>query len=163
MVTALYPGSFDPFHLGHLHVVEQAAPIFDEVIVGVLGNPRKLSGLFAIPERVRLASAATAHLPNVRCLHSESLTVDVARTHGAGFIIRSGHKEGRHEMTMAAMNEYMSGVQTLFAAADPTRRLISSSLVRELVSRGETDAAARLVPAPVGEALLGLGHVGTPS
>jgi pantetheine-phosphate adenylyltransferase len=163
VATALYPGSFDPFHLGHLDVVEQAARIFDEVIIGVLDNPRKPSGLFAIPERVQLASAATAHLPNVRCTHSDKLTIDVARSEGAAFVIRSGHKEGRHEVTMATMNQHMSGIQTLFVVADPTRRLTSASLVRDLVSRGETLAAARLVPPNVGQALLNLVGVSTSS
>jgi pantetheine-phosphate adenylyltransferase len=153
-VTAvLYPGSFDPFHLGHLNVVEQAAGIFDEVIVGVLGNPRKRSGLFAIADRVRLAEAATEHLRNVRCVWSKGLTIDLARREGADFLVRSGHKESGDESTMAAMNERMSGIRTVFAAADPGTRTISSGRVRDLMARGVTDAAVQLVPPVVGHVL----------
>ena len=156
VATALYPGSFDPFHLGHLNVVEQVARIFDEVVVGVLGNPRKPSGLFTLDDRVRLVEAATAHLTNVRCVSSDKLTIDMAACEGAVVLVRSGHKDARHESTMAATNEQMSGIQTLFAAADPNLRTISSSLVRDLMSRGHTGDAARLVPPPVGRALEGL-------
>jgi pantetheine-phosphate adenylyltransferase len=153
MTAVLYPGSFDPFHLGHLHVVEQAAAVFDEVIVGVLGNPRKQSGLLAIADRVRLAKAATGHLRNVRCVWSEGLTIDLVRSEGADFLVRSGHKESGDEWTMAAMNERMSGIRTVFAAADPSTRTISSGRVRDLISRGDTDAAVQLVPAVIGHVL----------
>ena len=154
MTAVLYPGSFDPFHLGHLNIVEQAAGIFDEVIVGVLGNPRKQSGLFAITDRVRLAEAATGHLPNVRCVASTGLTTDMARREGADFVVRSGHKESGDERTMAAMNQRMAGIRTVFVAAEPGKRTISSSLVRALMSRGDSDAAVRLVPPAVGAALV---------
>ena len=153
MTAVLYPGSFDPFHLGHLNVVEQAAGIFDEVIVGVMGNPRKQSGLFAIADRVRMAEAATGHLRNVRCVWSSGLTIDLARGEGADFLVRSGHKESGDERTMAAMNERMSGIRTVFAAADPSTRTISSGRVRDLMSRGDTAAAVQLVPLVVGHVL----------
>ena len=158
VATALYPGSFDPFHLGHLHVVEQVAGWFDEVVVGVLGNPRKSSGLFTLEQRVGLAEATTAHLPNVRSVSSDKLTIELARCEGAVVLVRCGHKEARHESTMAAMNERMSGIPTLFTVAHPSARAISSSLVRDLMSRGQTKAAARLVPPAVGQALEELAH-----
>jgi pantetheine-phosphate adenylyltransferase len=153
VTTALYPGSFDPLHLGHVHVVEQAAGIFDEVVVAVLGNAGKHSGLLAMSDRVRLAKAAFARLGNVRCIGSDGFTVDVARREGAQFIIRSAHKDLAHEHAMAGTNNMMSGIRTVFAKADPTTAAISSTLVRDLVARGEIDRAVHLVPHPVGEAL----------
>ena len=52
MTTVLYPGSFDPFHLGHLDVIEQSVALFGEVVVGVMHNPTKPSGMFTLDERV---------------------------------------------------------------------------------------------------------------
>ena len=153
MPSALYPGSFDPFHLGHLSVVEQAAAIFDEVVVAVLGNSRKQSGLLPIPDRVRLARHATAHLSNVRCVSSSALTVDLARIEDVEFLVRSGHKEAGHEGTMAVMNQRLSGIRTVFAAPEARTRAISSSLVRDLIARGNIHAAIELVPPQVGRAL----------
>jgi pantetheine-phosphate adenylyltransferase len=154
VTVALYPGSFDPFHLGHLSVVEQAAGAFDEVVVAVLGNPRKESGLFAIAERVRLVDEATAHLPSVRCIASETLAVEVAHQVDASVLIRSAHKERGHERTMSATNRALSGIRTVFIAPDPETRAISSSLVRCLIADGALDAAAALLPPAIRAAVL---------
>jgi len=152
-VLALYPGSFDPFHLGHLAVVEQVAPGFDVVVVAVVGNPQKASGMFQIPQRVRMAEVATAHLSNVRCVAYQGLTVDLLRAEGADVVIRCAHKDTGSERSMAAMNEVTAGVRTFFAVPDPAVRGISSSLVRELLSTGELAAAMHLVPAATHAAL----------
>jgi pantetheine-phosphate adenylyltransferase len=153
VTTALYPGSFDPLHLGHLAVVEQAARSFDHVVVAVLGNPQKRSGMFPIPERIRLAEAATAHLSNVRCVGHHGLTVDVARAEHADVLVRSAHKDAAQEWSMAAMNETMSGIPTFFATPDSTTRAISASLVRLLVTSGKYEAARQLVPDAVRRAI----------
>ena len=152
-MLALYPGSFDPFHLGHLAVVEQVAPGFDVVVVAVVGNPQKASGMFQIPQRVRMAEVATAHLSNVRCVAYQGLTVDLLRAEGADVVIRCAHKDSGSERSMAAMNEVTAGVRTFFAVPDPAVRGISSSLVRELLSTGELAAAMHLVPAATHAAL----------
>lgn len=146
-MLALYPGSFDPFHLGHLAVVEEAAHTFDEVIVAVVGNPEKPSGLLPIPDRIQLTRMATGHLDNVSCLGYHGLTVDLVRAVGAEVLIRCAHKDTGTERSMAAMNEAAAGVATFFATPDPGVRIISSSLIRSLVTSGETHAAMQLVPA----------------
>lgn len=151
MARALYAGSFDPLHLGHLSVIERTAGVFDEVIVAVLGNPAKRSGLFAIAERVRMIEAATAHLANVRCKTHQGLAVDAASAEHADVLVRSAHKDTGHERSMAAMNESMSGIGTCFAMPDAATSGISSSLVRELLTKGKREAALRLVPPAVGE------------
>ena len=145
-MLALYPGSFDPFQLGHLAVVEEAAHTFDEVIVAVIGNPEKPSGLLPIPERIHLARMATGHLDNVRSLGYHGLTVDLVRAEGVEVLIRCAHKDSGDERSMAAMNEAAAGVATFFATPDPGVRIISSSLIRGLVTSGETQAAMQLVP-----------------
>ena len=153
MTTALYAGSFDPLHLGHLAVVEHAARAFDEVILAVLGNPEKASGMFAIPERIRIAELATAHLRNVRCLGYDGLTIDLARAEHAEVLVRSAHKDAGHERSMAAMNETMSSISTFFVTPDPTTFNISSSVVRALITHGKFDAALQLVPEPARTAI----------
>ena len=65
MTTVLYPGSFDPFHLGHLDVVEQAVALFGRVVVAVMHNPEKPSGLFSTEQRVEMAVEALANVPSV--------------------------------------------------------------------------------------------------
>jgi pantetheine-phosphate adenylyltransferase len=158
VTTALYPGSFDPFHAGHLAVVEQAAAIFDVVAVAVLGNPTKPTGMFTISERLEIVEAATRHLDNVSCVAYDGLTVDLARREQAEVLIRSGHKDMRAERAMAATNDQLGGVRTVFVAADATTRNISSSLIRSLIRGGDHAAAARLMPPVVVPLVLGPAH-----
>ena len=147
MAMALFPGSFDPFHLGHLWIVEWAAGNYDEVVVGVLGNPDKPSGMFSPDERVRLASLATEHLQNVRCLAFHGLTGSLAQEQHADVIVRSAHKEADTERLLAVINRFMSrGVPTRFAPSNPLLEGISSSTVRDLIESGDTDGALELVP-----------------
>jgi pantetheine-phosphate adenylyltransferase len=149
VTTALYSGSFDPVHLGHLSVIEAAARAFDGVVVVALGNPAKTTGLLSVPDRVALLEQSTAHLGIVTCTSHHGLTVDAARIHGASVIVRSAHKEQANELVMAATNRIVGGIDTWFVPGDPSTGWISSSLVRSLLDRGEVDQACDLVPAPV--------------
>jgi nitrilase len=147
MTTAVFPGSFDPFHLGHLAVVEWAAAAHDDVVIGILGNPEKRTGMFAPDVRLRLISLATAHLDNVRCVAFDGLTGDLARQSGASVIVRSAHKEADLERSLAVFNKFMSGgTPTEFAPPDPATEHISSTRLRRLLLTGETDAAVAMVP-----------------
>jgi pantetheine-phosphate adenylyltransferase len=154
MTTALYAGSFDPVHLGHLSIIERAARAFDEVVVAVLGNPNKRSGLFTIEERVGLITEATSHLVGVRVVAHHGLTVDVAAAVGASVLVRSAHKDHSDELTMAATNERMTGVLTAFIPADPATAWISSTIVRRAVADGRLDDVGPLVPACVQQHLV---------
>ena len=156
MPSALYGGSFDPVHLGHLSVVELAAEAFDAVHVVILANADKSSGMFTRGERARLVAASTTHLPNVRVHEYHGLIVDAAEELGADVLVRSVHKEGRHEQSMAAINETLTGIQTLFVMPDPRTSWISSSMVRELATAGRIDDLATMVPPPVYAALSGM-------
>jgi nitrilase len=150
VVIALFPGSFDPFHLGHLAIVEWAAGTYDEVVVAVGSNPEKPGGLFTPQARLRLASLATQHLGNVRCVAFQGITGAVANEHNAGVIIRSAHKEADLERSLAVLNKFMSGgIPTEFAPINLDTEAISSTKVRELLIAGDIGAAASLVPPPV--------------
>ncbi|GAB3747766.1 pantetheine-phosphate adenylyltransferase [Yimella radicis] len=146
---AVSPGSFDPITVGHLDVIIRAAELFDEVVVAVVYNPDK-NGTFTPEERVRLIEESVAHLPNVRAqAFGNRLVVDVCRELDAGVMIK-GLRNGTdfaYEMPMAQMNTEMTGVETLFVAADPSVSHYSSSLVRVCAQHG-ADVSA-MVPPPV--------------
>lgn len=153
MATALYPGSFDPVHLGHFSVIERAAAIFERVVVAVVGNPDKPSGMFDIATRIELIRAATAHMETVSCVGHHGLTVEAARLIDNPIIVRTGHKDASDEWSMLAMNQLMTGVRTSFVPPDPAVTHLSSSLVRELLASGRVTDACRLVPPAVAVAL----------
>lgn len=151
--VALYPGSFDPFTVGHLDIVQRLSPLYDEVVVAVLSNPKKTPYL---PEeaRVRSIEESVKGLSNVRVLCSAGATVDVARQVGACTMIRGLRSvtDFEYETTLAAGYHYMAPeIETLFLLAKPEHGYISSSLVREIHALGGDVSA--LVPAPVLSAL----------
>jgi pantetheine-phosphate adenylyltransferase len=153
-MKALYGGSFDPMHLGHLSVVERAAESFDAVAVVVLANPQKAAGMFTRRQRAQLVAASTRHLPNVSVHEYHGLTVDAAEELGADVLLRSAHKEGQHEQSMAATNQALTGIRTSFVMPDVRTAWISSSMVRQLVAGGRhLDDLATMVPTPVHAAL----------
>jgi pantetheine-phosphate adenylyltransferase len=151
--VALFAGSFDPIHLGHLGLIERAAPLHDELIVGVLANPDKPAGLFEPAERVRLIEGAVAHLEGVRVVQFHGLTTDLARREGATVLVRAAHKEMAFERSMAATNELLAGIPTTLVPGDPTTVAISATVVRTLVANGHLGPAQDLVPAVVKAAL----------
>jgi pantetheine-phosphate adenylyltransferase len=153
VATALYAGSFDPVHLGHVNKIEQAARCFERVVVGVMTNPRKRPGMFTATDRLRLLREATNHLANVTATSFDGLTVDLARMVGADVLVRAAHKEGRSEYQMAAINYEVGAIRTVFFPASPNTVAVSSSIIRTLTLTGRLDAARHLVPPGVGHAL----------
>lgn len=134
MTRALYPGTFDPFHRGHLDVVERAAGLFDEVLVGVLQNPDK-DPLFDAKDRARLITEATVHLANVRALTFQGLTVECAQRLGARVILRGLRAvlDYDYEAQMALMNRQLApDVETVFMLTSSQTAYYSSSLIRQL-------------------------------
>ena len=147
MARAVCPGSFDPVTLGHVDVVTRAAALFDEVVVAVAINPAK-QGLFSVDERRELLAGCFADLPGVRVDAFGGLLVDYCQEQGAAALVK-GLRSGTdyaYELPMALMNRHLSGVETVFLAADPAHTYVSSSLVKE-VARGGGDVSAFLTPA----------------
>lgn len=148
-LTALYPGSFDPFHLGHLDVVEQSVELFGNVVVAAMHNPGKPSGVIDLDTRVALIRESVAHLPTVRVEAHPGLAVDAARAVGADFIVKGLRTSGDFEVEqqMAHTNHSVSGVRTVFLPARPDLVFISSRFIREIAQFGGN--VEHLVPAPV--------------
>ncbi|MBN8587188.1 MAG: pantetheine-phosphate adenylyltransferase [Rhodothermia bacterium] len=131
---ALYAGSFDPFTLGHLDVLEQALKVFDKVCVTVAVNSTKTS-LFTSEERCRLIQAATSHLQGVEVNIFEGLLVDHAIRLGATALIRGIRQmsDFDYEFRMAVANRRLSPeIVTVVLIPDPSHLVTSSSLVREI-------------------------------
>lgn len=143
------PGSYDPFTVGHLDIVQRAAALYDEVVVAVLYNPAKL-GTFEPAERVALIEQATAGLPEVRAaLFGDRLVVDVCRELDAAVLVKGVRSAAdyTYELPMAQMNREMTGVETVFLPGDPRFAHYSSSLIRLIAAKG-ADVSA-MVPPPV--------------
>jgi len=149
VTTVLFPGSFDPFHNGHLEVVERAGQLFDEVVVATLRNPQKAEPLFSLEEREEMLRDSLAHLANVRMVSVATLVVNVARDIGATAIIRGlrAVSDFENELQMAQMNRQLSGIDTLFIPTSSTTSFVASRLLRE-VARYGGDVSA-FVPKPV--------------
>lgn len=139
---AITPGTFDPITNGHLDVITRAAQIFDEVIVAVAVSEKK-KPLFCLDERVRLAQAATKHLPNVSVLPFENLIVDFAREQGATALVKGlrAVTDFEYEFQMTALNYKLNPeVETIFIMSPPQYMYLSSSIVREIASmHGDVD------------------------
>ena len=153
MTVALVPGSFDPFHNGHLEVVERAAGLFDEVVVAVLRNPQKAEPLFSLVEREEMLREAVEHLRNTRIVSVSTLVVEVARDVGASAIVKGlrAVSDFENELQMAQMNRQLSGIETLFIPTSSTSSFVASRLLRE-VARYGGDVSA-FVPKVVGARL----------
>lgn len=150
-LTALYPGSFDPFHVGHLDVVEQAVELFGAVIVAAMHNPGKPSGVIDLATRVRLVSACVAHLPSVRVEAFPGLAVDAARELGADFIVKGLRSASDFdvEQQMAHTNHSVSGIRTVYVPARPDVSFVSSRFIREIGAHG--GSVGHMVPAVVAD------------
>lgn len=153
LTTALYPGSFDPFHNGHLEIVERAARLFDRVVVAAMRNPQKGEPLFDLEERKAMLEESIAHLPNVEITSLSKLVVDVAREVGASIIVKGlrAVSDFENELQMAQMNQALSGLDTLFIPTASSHSFLASRLIRE-VNRFGGDVTS-MVPPPVARRL----------
>jgi pantetheine-phosphate adenylyltransferase len=151
--TALFPGSFDPLHNGHVDIVEIASRCFDSVVIAAIRNPGKAAGLFSLPERQDMIMESLGHLGNVRVVAMKTLTVTVARDEGADVIVKGLRvaSDFEFELQQAQMNKAISdgGIQTLFIPCGSSNSFIASSLVRQIAQLGGVDRVEQFVPQPV--------------
>lgn len=150
---AVYPGVFDPVHMGHLDIIQRGSRIFDRLIVGVGINPDK-QPFFSLKERVRLLQLVSKPFPNVEIKPFTGLLVRFVREMGSGIMIRGLRtlSDMEYEFTMSLMNLNLDpGIETVFLMAKEEFSHLSSSLVRQIATL-EGDLS-KFLPAEVDEAL----------
>lgn len=138
MKIAVYPGSFDPVTNGHLDIIERSARLFDHLIVAVARNPNK-QALFGTEERMQMLREVTAHLVNVSVDSYEGLTINYAKSSGAGVLVRGlrAISDFENEFLMALMNRKLEpSIETIFMMTSNNYTFLSSSAVKEVVSMG---------------------------
>lgn len=138
MKVAIFPGSFDPFTVGHASIVERGLPMFDRIVIGVGVNDSKRS-LLTPEERVEAIRKLYEEEPRIKVVSYNDLTVDLVRREGAQFILRGlrSVKDFEYERDIAAMNNRLSGVETVLLFTEAHYSDISSSVVRELIAFGK--------------------------
>ena len=135
---AIFPGSFDPFTVGHASVVRRALPLFDKIIIGVGINENKRA-LFPVEKRVETIRRIYSREPRISVYSYDTLTTDFARKMGARFILRGlrSVRAFEYERDIAEMNSQITGIETVLLFTEHQYACISSSAIRELISYGK--------------------------
>ncbi len=138
----LFPGSFDPFTLGHADIVRRALEMFNGIVIAVGYNEQK-TGWMPVEERVAAIRKLYADEPRITVERYTGLTVDFAREHGIGIIIRGVRTvaDFEFEMQLADVNRQLTGIETILLPASPQLASLSSSIVRELAHFGHDISA----------------------
>ena len=142
MKKAIFPGTFDPFTIGHHSIVKRSLEFMDEVIIGIGINENKRC-LMPVEKRLESISKLYKDEPRVKALAYSGLTVDFAEEQGAGFIVRGIRtvKDFEYEEGIADINRKLSGIETIFLFTEPELTSVSSSVVRELLHYGKDVSA----------------------
>ena len=138
MRIAIFPGSFDPFTIGHASIVRRGLEMFDKIVIGVGYNANKRS--FLTPEeRVAAIEKVYASESRVKVVAYDDLTADLARREQARFVLRGirSVKDFEYERDIAGINHRLSGVETVLLFTEPHYADISSTIVRELLEFGK--------------------------
>ncbi len=138
MKRAIFPGSFDPFTIGHYDIVLRALQIFDEIIIGIGHNINKRNA-FPLEERINAIQTAFNSEPRVKVMPYDGLTVDFATEQQAQFILRGVRsiQDFEYERNIAEANKQLSGIETILLYTRPEYAHISSTLLRDLHSHGK--------------------------
>ena len=139
MITAIYPGTYDPVTLGHVDVIERAAAIFDRIVVGVVGSPRHKQPMFTLDERVEFLREALKELANVEVDVFSELVVDFARRWDAKVIVKGLRviSDFEWEFQMNQLNRHLAPeIETVYVMASPQVSFVSSSGVKEIAAFG---------------------------
>jgi pantetheine-phosphate adenylyltransferase len=150
MITAIYPGTYDPVTNGHVDVIERSAAIFDRLVVGVVSDPRHKQTMFSLNERVAFLRDVTATLGNVEVEEFKELVVDFAKRWDAKVIVKGLRviSDFEWEFQMNQLNRTLApDIETVYVMASPNVSFVSSSGVKEIAAFG--GKVDELVPAAV--------------
>ena len=139
---ALFPGTFDPFTLGHQSLVKRVLTCADAVVIAIGINEKKQT-YYTLEQRVSAIRALYAEEPRVKVITYSGLTVDVAQQEQASFILRGVRSvtDFEYEKAIADVNRQLTGIETLLLFTEPAYAHISSSVVRELLHFGKDVSA----------------------
>lgn len=132
---AIFPGSFDPYSMGHHDIVMRSLDLFDEVIIGIGYNSTKKNRYFDIDLMVEKIESVYTKIPGVKVIVYNELTSTLAKKHGAGFLIRGlrNTTDFEYENTISQMNRYLNeDLETVFLITSPQYAAISSTVIREV-------------------------------
>jgi len=146
---AVFPGSFDPFTIGHEGIVRRALSLFDEIIIAVGANALKKS-YYPLEVRKEMIGKVFKNEPRIRVDHYEGLTVDFCRNNGAGYLLRGLRTSAdfEFERAIAQINKMLtSEVESVFLLTIPEHTSINSTIIRDIIRSGGD--ASRFVPAAI--------------
>ncbi len=150
MITAVYPGSFDPVTLGHYDIIKRASKLFDKLVIGVLVNSSKKSPLFSMDERVIMLRDTVSSLGNVTVESFDGLLLDFVKKQDSHIIVRGLRAMGDFdiELQMAQSNRVVApDIDTVFLSTAAEYSYLSSSMVKEYAMYGAS--VEEFVPANV--------------
>lgn len=137
--TAMFPGTFDPFTIGHESIVKRALPMFDKIIIAIGYNSVKPEGLFPLEKRMEWINKIFKNEPKVSVEKYDCLTVDLCRKFNAKYILRGIRTSAdfEYERGIAQTNFYLAPeIETIFLLTTPELTPITSTLVREVIKYG---------------------------
>jgi len=146
---AVFPGSFDPFTIGHEAIVRRALSIFDEIIIAVGANAIKKC-YFPLKARKKMISRVFENEPRIKIDHYKGLTVDYCKKNGAKYILRGLRTAAdfEFERAIAQVNKVMAtGIETVFLLTIPEHSHINSTIVRDIICNGGD--ASQFVPSTI--------------
>ena len=136
--TALFPGSFDPFTVGHVDIIHRSLQLFDKMVIGVGHNSTKQT-MFTIEQRMQWIKDSLNDKPTIEVQSYNGLTVDFAKRIGAQFILRGlrTSTDFQFEKAIAQMNTLMDAkIETIFILSSPEYAPVSSTIVRDIIRNG---------------------------
>lgn len=138
MKRAIFPGTFDPFTIGHYSIVMRGLQLFDEIIVGIGYNQSKKT-LFSVEKRIDIIEQAFVNEPRVKVMSYNCLTIDFALSVDAGFALRGLRSVGdfEYERTIGDTNRSLTGLETVILFTESAYAHISSTVARDLIIYGK--------------------------